>query len=154
MAALRGSVMALTNPPKIATDDVHLLSRSIPGIRELIASIVLAPDATEDFNQLGDLLERAQLLVEDDEDRAWIDLGRADIARRVGDNSMFLSELQAARDLIAPDLLEEDYQFGTNIAHFQFLRFTIPRQFLPQVFYPTADPLLLRFLDEPYLNGE
>jgi putative inorganic carbon (HCO3(-)) transporter len=154
MAALRGSVRALTNPPKIATDDVHLLSRSIPGIREFITSIILAPHATEDFDQLANLLERAELLVEDDEDQAWIDLGRADIARRVGDNSMFLSELQAARDLIAPDLLEEDYQFGTNIAHFQFLRFTIPRQFLPQVFYPTADPLLLRFLNEPYLNGE
>jgi O-antigen ligase len=154
MSALRGSVMALTNPPEIITDDIQLLRRSTPGIRELIASIVLAPDATEDFDQLADLLEQAELLVEDDEDRAWIALGRAEIARRVGNNSIFLSELQAARDLIAPDLLEEDYQFGTNIAHFQFLRFAIPRQFLPQVFYPTVHPLLLRFLDEPYLNGE
>lgn len=69
------------------------------------------------------------------------------VARYNGEEQTAERELAAARELVAPDFTEADYITGTNIAHFQFLRYTIPRQFLPQVDYPAVDPALLRLLE-------
>lgn len=38
----------------------------------------------------------------------------------------------------SPESIEVDYVFGTNIGHFQFLRYVLPRQFVPQVGYPLS----------------
>ena len=80
------------------------------------------------------------------EDEAWIHLAQAEILRFNGDETGAEQEIEQAHDIIAPALERPDYKNGTNIAHFQFLRFGITRQFLPQVLYPTVDTLPLWML--------
>ncbi len=84
--------------------------------------------------------ERARQWPEDD---AWIHLARAEILRFNGDDARAELELEQAYNIIEPGLERPDYKNGTNIAHFQFLRFAIIRQFLPQVLYPTVHTLPL-----------
>ncbi|RMG76062.1 MAG: hypothetical protein D6711_04885 [Chloroflexi bacterium] len=70
-----------------------------------------------------------------DIERAWQALVSGDLVR--------------ARELIAPDFAREDVVFGANIPYYQFLRFAIPRRFLPQVNYPASD-LALAYLIQAF----
>jgi hypothetical protein len=89
------------------------------------------------------LLEEAERLANSAESKAWVHVGRAWIAHWEGDEQTAEQERESARALVAPNLLKEDYVFGTNIAHLQFLRLVISRQFLPQVYYPAGNLNLL-----------
>jgi O-antigen ligase len=92
-------------------------------------------------------LSQAGALIEDDEDRAWVSVGWAYLAQSVGQDDTARTQIEAARAFLAVDIPDEDYVFGVNIGYFQFLRYVIPRQFVPQLYYPTASPLLLRLID-------
>jgi hypothetical protein len=81
-------------------------------------------------------------------ERAWVAFGRAEAARVAGNSAEAAEQLQQVRELLAVDALTRDYPGGLNVPHLHFQRSTIPRQFLPQVFYPTADAALLRLLAE------
>lgn len=104
------------------------------------------PEAHSD--QFEYWMSQAESLIKQPEERAWIHIGQAAILRYGGDERGAERELQEARDIIAPNYAKEDYKNGVNIAHFQFLRYAIVRQFLPQVTYPTVETLpMLRLLD-------
>lgn len=93
------------------------------------------------------LLTEANAHVHNEVDQAWLRIGRAGLARFIGEDGVAQAEIEAAQALIAPDFATEDYPTGTNVAHFQFLRYTIPRQFLPQVYFPSIETLpMLRLL--------
>lgn len=81
-------------------------------------------------------------------DEAWIALGESEIARHAGDLARADAYLAQARDKIAFKFNREDIIFITNIPYFQFLVTSIPRQLLPDVFYPTPDAALGRLLED------
>lgn len=81
------------------------------------------------------------------DDMGWLYLGSAYVARAQGDAAAKV-HLEAGRALFGAGVSVIDYESGVNIALFQFMRQAISRQFLPQLYYPTADPLLLRLLAE------
>lgn len=93
------------------------------------------------------LLKQAKTQVESVYDEGWVLLGEAELARFAGDMSRADDLLEQANDLFMPKFSIEDIAFTTNIPYFQFLVTSIPRQLLPDVFYPIADAVLLRFLD-------
>ncbi len=101
-------------------------------------------------DQFDDWLAEADRLVQTREDEAWIHIAQAEIARYYGDDMTYIQEREKARDLIEHQFDRPDFNTGLNVAHFQFLRPAIPRQFLPQVLYPSVEELpLLRMLSEP-----
>lgn len=93
------------------------------------------------------LLSDAVSYVDNGIDRAWMHIGQAYIAQYLGDNLTFQRELVQARELIEITNLDADYLTGVNIGHFQYLRLVLPRQFLPQVVYPSANVFLLRLIE-------
>lgn len=94
------------------------------------------------------LLADAEARVDGVVDEAWLYVAKATLLRDTGNTASAERALEMARALLARDFAQEDYPNATNVAHFQFLRYTTPRQFLPQVYYPTIETLpLLRFLD-------
>ncbi|MCL4254884.1 MAG: tetratricopeptide repeat protein, partial [Anaerolineae bacterium] len=80
-------------------------------------------------------------------DEAWVLLGEAWIAFDRGDMVMYDDLMNQARDKTARKMNQEDISFATNIPYFQFLVSAIPRQLLPDVFYPIPDAPLRRLLD-------
>lgn len=78
--------------------------------------------------------------------QGWLYLVRAEHARHSGDEARAAAEFARARQTLILDITDADFTFGTNIAHFQFLRYTLPRQFLPTVFYPAVSDGALRYL--------
>lgn len=99
------------------------------------------------------LLEQAENIADDGrEDEAWMRLGYAAVARAVGDTTTARQELDRASALLAYDIGRGDTPFGGNIWTLQFLRLAYPRQFLPQVFFPSGDDAL-RCLIVRYLAG-
>lgn len=80
-------------------------------------------------------------------DEAWVLLGEAWIAFDRGNMTMYDDLINQARDKIARKMNQEDVSFATNIPYFQFLVSAIPRQLLPDVFYPIPDAPLRRLLD-------
>lgn len=91
-------------------------------------------------------LEAAAAVANSAEAGAWVDYGNAEMAAYRGDNMGASELLASARQRLTPGLLGTDYAAGINIPNLQFFRMAIPRQFLPQVYYPTADPVLLSLL--------
>jgi tetratricopeptide (TPR) repeat protein len=92
-------------------------------------------------------LARAGQIARDRTEYAWLHLGRAHFARSVEDTLTMAHEREAARSLLARAPLESDENSLLNIGYAQFLRLPIPRQFLPQVYYPVDDPILLHLLE-------
>lgn len=112
---------------------------STPGyvLRSLIASAANHPDEALEY-----LAEAEKYKIPDDALKlsdAWILLGQAVYAGEGFD---------AVYAMITPELTAPDYVNGVNIGRAQFLREVILRQFLPQVGYEIADPLLIRLLAE------
>lgn len=58
-------------------------------------------------------------------------------------------DLAIVRDFMQRDLLDADYSDGLNFARALTLRDMLPRMFLPQVGYPSADPLLAHLMQAP-----
>ena len=81
-------------------------------------------------------------------DEAWVLIGEAWIARYDGDMVIYDDFMNQARDKTARKMNQEDVIFATNIPYFQFLVSAIPRQLLPDVFYPIPDAPLRRLLDD------
>lgn len=116
-------------------------------VLQLLVALWLEAPGQYSESQFADWLNTAANLVTMREDQAWVHLGRSALLLHNGVKHAAQDELQLAYDAIAPDFAREDYKTGLNIAHFQFLRFAITRQFLPQVNYPTVDTLpILRLL--------
>ncbi|MBZ0290996.1 MAG: O-antigen ligase family protein [Anaerolineae bacterium] len=103
--------------------------------------------AAGDREAASDWLARAEKGLVVDNETAWLHLGAARLARFDGDESLVKSELEAAHEALQQESLDADYQDGVNVANGQFLRQAIARQFLPQVHYPTADPVLMYLLE-------
>lgn len=100
-------------------------------------------------NQPGtalDWLQTAETVSSRPGDSAWIAFGQARYARFNGDSAGEAAALAAAQGALALAADEVDFSFGMNVGHAQFLRLSIPRQFLPQVFYPAVSPVLLYLL--------
>lgn len=77
----------------------------------------------------------------------WLLLGKARLAQAVGDLAAAETALSAARDTLAYDPLIPDYPNSTNFMLDQFFRQTLPRQFVPQMFYTQYDVVLIYLLD-------
>lgn len=101
-------------------------------------------ESIDTTQQLQDAKSRVQFV----SDQAWVLLGEAWIARHQGDMSLYEQLRDQARDKITPKMNQEDVTFATNIPYFQFLVASIPRQLLPDVFYPIADAPLRRLLED------
>lgn len=80
-------------------------------------------------------------------DQAWVHLGRARVARFDGNDALAENELNAARAALQREPLDNDDEDALNIAYAQFLRLAIPRWFLPQVYYPVDDPVLVYLIE-------
>ncbi len=107
-------------------------------------SLIYEPPPADYFE---DLIAEAVLLSQTEEDQAWIHLGRGWLARYADDEAGALSEFDEAQSLIAPGIGRQDYVNGINFGYALSLRYVAPRQFLPQVYYPTANPLLVYLLE-------
>ncbi len=94
-------------------------------------------------------LEAAELLVHTYLGQAWLEYARAEFASQAGDTRLASDRLQAARDAILPDKTGQAIYHGLEIAHFQFLRLSVPGSLLPQVETLGPDPALLQLLDDP-----
>lgn len=92
-------------------------------------------------------LNRADRGLPVDDKAAWLHLGAARLARLHADSALAEAELTAAQEALEGAPLDADFQDGVNVANGQFLRRAIARQFLPQVYYPTVDPVLLYLLE-------
>jgi tetratricopeptide (TPR) repeat protein len=111
--------------------------------------LALRDDSAGNLPGLWDAwLEEAERLAVTPEDRAWVHLGRAALAASNGEPEFAEEETDRAAALIAPRLGRAEYPRLVNTANLQFLRDAIPRQTLPQVYFPTADPVLVRLLSE------
>lgn len=110
---------------------------------DVMQSLLLANDRDAAANWLS----RAENLVLQTSDQAWVHLGRARLVRLLGDTALVDEELRLAHEALTRKPLETDDAILINIAYAQFLRFAIPRQFLPQVYYPVDDPVLMYLLD-------
>lgn len=93
-------------------------------------------------------LRRAELVAPAAEQRVWQHFGLAKLAQFDGDSTLAAQELDAAREALEIGLLDEDIRSGQSFAYAQFLRQAIPRQLLPQVYYPVASPLLGYLLEK------
>jgi putative inorganic carbon (hco3(-)) transporter len=82
-----------------------------------------------------------------DIDKAWLYIGQASLAQFDGDNDVAAAELEMTRQQLTRDTLDVDFEFGINIALAQFLRNGFSRTFLPQVYYPADDPVLLYLIE-------
>jgi hypothetical protein len=80
-------------------------------------------------------------------DQAWVHLGRARVARFDGNDALAEEELNAARAALQRKPLDNDDEDDLNIAYAQFLRLAIPRWFLPFVYYPVDNPVLMFLID-------
>lgn len=127
---------------------------AITGVNRLPDGFSLDADSTGEFVMLAllaetiterdRLLAEARSIAQDDEDYAWLDAAAAYFAV---DSGRRQAAIASAYERIAPDFNQQDFIFGINVPYFQFLRSSIPRRFLPSVFYPSTDPALRYLLD-------
>lgn len=92
-------------------------------------------------------LSKAGKIATGNTDEAWLHLGLARLARFDNDLASVERERQVAQTLLVRAPVDSDDEMLLNIAYAQFLRFTLNRQFVPQVDYPVDDPVLLFLLD-------
>jgi hypothetical protein len=117
----------------------------LPPAREVVrAMIALAQDNRA---EAAAWLRRTEVAAPTLEQTAWQHLGLAKLAQFDGDSTLAAQEVAAARAALEIGLLDEDVRSAQSFAYGQFLRQGIPRQFLPQVYYPVASPLLAYLLE-------
>ncbi|MEZ4667340.1 MAG: O-antigen ligase family protein [Anaerolineae bacterium] len=110
---------------------------------EVLNSLVIMNNT----EQAANMLKHAESLAVQSSDLAWAHMGRGWLAHSLGDDTLKAHELHLAREALIRKPLEADDDTLINIAYAQFLRFAIARQFLPQVYYPVDDPVLIYLLD-------
>jgi O-antigen ligase/tetratricopeptide (TPR) repeat protein len=118
-----------------------------PPVAKMMVQVLDALEVS-DSERAAQLIEQAARQAITVQDQAWLHLGRARLAQFDGDDITAQREIETARSLLEHGLLDIDYVEGINIAHSQYLRAAIQRLFLPQVYFPTSDPLLLRLIEE------
>jgi putative inorganic carbon (hco3(-)) transporter len=91
-------------------------------------------------------LATAERVVMNESDRQWLLVGRARLARFDSDDGAAQSALEEVQELLQRGSFESDFVEGINVALAQSLRNGYPRQFLPQVYYPVDDPVLLHLV--------
>ncbi len=96
-----------------------------------------------------DALDGARSLIQTTGDVAWTRWASACLAKYDGDETAAPIELQAAQDSLVLEPFAADWNVGMNIAHIQFLRLALPRQFLPEADYAIVSPLLRYLLAKP-----
>ncbi len=101
--------------------------------------------AKNDADGAASALAQAEKLAVSPVEQAWVHVGKARLAKLIGNSALVTDELAAARAALAKDPLAADDETLTNIAYAQFLQVTIERQYLPQVNY-RKDPVLLYLL--------
>ncbi len=105
--------------------------------------LILALEGRDRDSALERLLSMERRAV-NNADQAWVHLGRARVARYDGNDALAEDELNAA---LAREALDNDDEDALNIAYAQFLRLAIPRWFLPQVYYPVDNPVLVYMIE-------
>jgi O-antigen ligase/tetratricopeptide (TPR) repeat protein len=127
----------------------ELWVRELSGTRRSSTYIVRELLAIAQNDREGALawLSEAEMIMETREDAAWIHLGKARLAQFNGDETAAASELKAARESLERGLFDADEPDALSMDYGQFLRSAIPRQFLPQVYYPVENPVLMHLLD-------
>ena len=81
------------------------------------------------------------------QDDPWVLLGTAQLAQFDGDVSRAAALLTRAQDALRPGPLAPDDPTAGSVAYGQFHRQALGRYFLPQLYYPTADPALVYLLN-------
>jgi O-antigen ligase/tetratricopeptide (TPR) repeat protein len=114
-------------------------------VRELMPRILVALMAG-DRETAQVLYERAQGATTSWETDLWLLLAQARLAQFDGDEAGATAALEQARELRSYDPFVYDYIAGPDMAYYQYFRLILPRQFLPQVFYPVDRILLLHLL--------
>ncbi|MBI1279346.1 MAG: hypothetical protein GC179_14555 [Anaerolineaceae bacterium] len=103
--------------------------------------------AKNDANGAANALAHAEKLMISPVEQAWVHMGKARLAKFMGDATLMRDELSAAQAALAKDELAADDDTLINIAYAQFLQVAIERQYLPQVNY-RKDPVLLYLLEK------
>jgi putative inorganic carbon (hco3(-)) transporter len=158
-AVLRQSVLSVDNELSIPAQVVTLLDHGeVEQAQEVWAQnpqpkwagsyiidalLALAEDNRESAELV---LAEAERVIVSKTDRAWVLLGWARLAAYDGETATMTEQLQAAQENLKKGVFEGDFVDGLSIAYAQFLRLGFPRQFLPQVYYPVDDPVLLHLL--------
>jgi tetratricopeptide (TPR) repeat protein len=121
--------------------DPALRNSTQPVIETLIAL------AHNDRSAAEVALARAVRAIQSETDEIWVHLGRARLARFDGNDELMVTELATIHEMLKRGLFEGDFSNGL-IGYVQFLMNTLPRDFLPQVYYPVDDPVLLYLVDQ------
>jgi putative inorganic carbon (HCO3(-)) transporter len=132
----------------LASGDIACMNETSSETVSFIVLQAISQIETSSREQAETLLNRGQQLAVSGQDHAWLHLGLARLAHEDGDDATAASELDMARVFSQRGFLDNDFIEGINIAHSQYLRTAIQRLFLPQVYFPTTDPLLLRMIDQ------
>ena len=93
-------------------------------------------------------LSKAGLVVFSESDKEWLYVGQARLAQFDGDAVTAKNKLDATHELLKRTTFEADFYEGISIGLAQFLQNSFPRQFLPQVYFPVDDPVLLYVVDK------
>lgn len=101
----------------------------------------------DDLSGAQTALTTAEEVAVSDTDWAWLYVGRARLAQFDGESDVADGELEMARQQLVRDPFDVDFVYGINIALAQFLRNGFSRTFLPQVYYPVDDPVLLYLIE-------
>ena len=96
--------------------------------------------ATGDRDAAAGWLARAEAAAPEDD--PWLLFGTARLARFDGDAVRGAELAARASDALRPGPLATDDPFAASVAYAQYHRQALERYFLPQVYYPTADPAL------------
>jgi putative inorganic carbon (hco3(-)) transporter len=118
-----------------------------PGTSSKYVIDALVALAQDDRSGAQTALIVAEEVAVSDTDWAWLYVGRARLARFNGENYVADGELEMARQQLVRDPFDADFVYGINIALAQFLRNGFSRTFLPQVYYPVDDPILLYLIE-------
>jgi O-antigen ligase/tetratricopeptide (TPR) repeat protein len=121
-----------------------------PGVSTFVISELLSL-AAGDRAGAADWLAKAEKITMLPTDQAWLHLGKARLARYDQDAALVEQEVQAARTALEQGPLDGDWEYGLSIGYAQFMRLAVPRQFLPQVYYPVDDPVLIHLIN--YTQG-
>lgn len=158
--ALRQTVMSTENPLSIRAQVVNLLDNgqveqakvlwveNAPSgsTSKYVIDMVLAL-AEGDRDGAQTALESAVQVAASRVEQTWALVGQARLAQFDGDDEAAEGYISAARENLRRGVFDADYVGGLSIAYAHFLRLGFPRQFIPQVYYPVDDPVLLHLLE-------
>jgi tetratricopeptide (TPR) repeat protein len=92
-------------------------------------------------------LAKGERAIVSETDEIWVHLGRAKLAQFDGDKAAASNEMNSVNQMLKRGLFEADFS-NSLIGYVQFLMNSLPRDFLPQVYYPVDDPVLLHIVHQ------